>query len=94
MAKTKNIENQCLWKDIASGNNKHDGRLGKCDSSCNGHNPSCEYYITFTELEEAREIYEIPDNSALAKTFEQNHPHLYHWLNTGLGRTYSRGMLA
>lgn len=33
-------------------------------------------------------IIEIPDNSLLSKQFEKNHYHLYHWLNTGLGRKY------
>ncbi len=33
-------------------------------------------------------VYDIPDNSELANQFRQNHPHLYKWLNTSLGRTY------
>jgi len=31
---------------------------------------------------------EIPDNSLQMRLFEQNHPRLYRWLNTGLGRKY------
>ena len=32
--------------------------------------------------------FDIPDNSRLAGQFRENHTHLFHWLNTGLGRKY------
>ena len=31
---------------------------------------------------------DIPDNSLQMRLFEQNHPRLYRWLNTGLGQRY------
>ena len=39
------------------------------------------------------DFFEIPDNSRLAEQFKKNHPHLYHWLDTGLGKEYLRRQL-
>jgi len=43
-----------------------------------------------TSLEKIPALYtiDIPDNSLQMRLFEQNHPRLYRWLNTGLGQKY------
>ena len=45
---------------------------------------------TSTSLSNSPALYtlDIPDNSLQMRLFEQNHPRLYRWLNTGLGQKY------
>ena len=33
-------------------------------------------------------IMEFPENSAQMKQFRENHPRLYHWYHTALGKVY------
>ncbi len=46
----KREEEICIWKYISTGNGRHEGRLERCNSGCDGKNTNCEFYINHGQI--------------------------------------------